>query len=112
MKVILDRLQQRAPSREGFALPAAMLAMVVMSTLAVAALAISNDEQRTGRAVRESGPAFYAAEAGLRSIWSVWTDSLVGAMDQGDSLVGEWQTLAQVSTLLLPKAARTIFCTR
>ncbi len=25
--------------------------------------------------------------------------------------VGEWQTRAQVSTLLLPKAARTIFCT-
>ena len=26
--------------------------------------------------------------------------------------VGEWQTRAQVSTLLLPKAARTSFCTR
>ena len=26
--------------------------------------------------------------------------------------MGEWQTRAQVSTLLLPKAARTIFCTR
>ena len=26
--------------------------------------------------------------------------------------VGEWHTRAQVSTLLLPNAARTIFCTR
>ena len=26
--------------------------------------------------------------------------------------VGEWQTRAQVSILLLPKPARTIFCTK
>lgn len=90
MKVIVKR--------EGFALPAAMLAMVVMSTIAVAALAISNDEQRTGRAVRESGPAFYAAEAGLRGVWSAWPDSLLKLLAQGDSLVGTTQTLPNGST--------------
>jgi len=98
MKVMFEDIQRRACGREGFALIAAMLAMVVMSTIAVAALAISNDELRTARAVRESGPAFYSAEAGLRSVWSSWPDSLLEPLLQGDSLVGAMQTLPNGAT--------------
>lgn len=83
----------------GFVMPTVLFVLVVMSVLAVASLRISDDEQRSGRALRESGRALYSAEAGanwLRSNSSV-LDSLVGTLSPGDSADVGWRTLADGS---------------
>ena len=52
----------------------------------------------------------------MTSAWSTEAKSCVPAEVPSVAFspypVGEWQTRAQVSTLLLPKPARTSFCTR
>ncbi len=74
-------------------MPMIIFALVVMGTVAVAAMLTAGDEQRSARAVRESGAAFYAAEAGLNQVWATWDDTLVANLAPGDSLDLGWQTL-------------------
>ncbi len=89
-------------NHRGFAMPVTLLALVVMSVLAVALLYTSVDEQRASRAVRLSVEAFYAAEAGANAVQAVWNDttqtldSLSGELTPGDSILiggGAWQSL-------------------
>jgi hypothetical protein len=63
----------------GFAMLIAMFALLIMSTVAVAALISSDDERRSSRAVRSASMSFYGAEAGLHRVWadSAWVDSLL-----------------------------------
>ena len=49
-------------SRRGFVLPTVILAITVMSLIAVAALTTATDERRASRATRESTLAMYAAD--------------------------------------------------
>ena len=79
-------------SRRGFVLPTVILAITVMSLIAVAALTTATDERRASRATRESTLAMYAAEAGLRQTYGAWP-AAVKNMSPGDSLDLGWQTL-------------------
>ncbi len=79
--------------RSGFALPLVIIALLLMGTMAVAALATSSDERRSARAMRRSVAAFYAAEAGLYDVRAAWSDSLVSALGPGDSVDLGWRTV-------------------
>ncbi len=87
-------------SREGFVLPAVIFTMAILGLLTVAALTTANDEHRSSRAVRESGAALYAAEAGAHLILGTVVDSprtvldtLAEGMASGDSVDLGWSTL-------------------
>ena len=102
MRQLPDHRPKRTAGHDGFALPITLLALVVMSVVAVALLYTSVDEQRASRAVRLSVEAFYAAETGANAVQAAWNDttqsldSLAGALAPGDSLQiggGAWQSL-------------------
>jgi hypothetical protein len=69
-----------------------ILAITVMSLIAVAALTTATDERRASRATRESTLAMYAAEAGLRQTYGAWP-AAVKNLTPGDSLDLGWQSL-------------------
>ncbi len=82
-------------NQRGFVLPVVLFGLVIMSTLAVAAMLNSSDEFLSSRAMRTSRAAFYAAEAGLHEIYATW-DTWQPAIDSlapGDSLDMGWRTL-------------------
>ena len=94
MSKLLDRISAHWEGRDGFAMPVVLLALGVMTTIAVAALTTATDEQKSARAVREGSRAFYAAEAGLWESWANWpADSIVSGIAQGDSLDLGWKSL-------------------
>lgn len=81
--------------RRGFALPAVLLLLMVLSTVTVFFLISSSDQQRAGRAMKESAHSFYAADAGVNVVLAQWDslqyDTLVAA--PGDSVDLGWVTL-------------------
>ena len=79
--------------RKGFVLPTVILAITVMSLIAVVSLSTASDERRASRATRESTLAMYAAEAGLRQTYGAWPTASVNSLKPGDSLDLAWQTL-------------------
>lgn len=101
MSKLFQHAKGLAAGRDGFVLPVVIFALVIMSTVAVVVLRTSVDEQHAARAVRTSAEAFYAAEAGVSTVWAEWNDttqaldSLSQALAPGDSLVvgSGWRTL-------------------
>lgn len=81
--------------RRGFALPVVLLLLMVLSTITVFFLISSSDQQRAGRAMRESAHSFYAADAGVNMVLAQWDslqyDTLVAA--PGDSVDLGWVTM-------------------
>lgn len=76
----------------GFALPAVLLVLLLLTIIALGSLRTTGDEQTAGRALRESAKAFYAAESGLSDVAAGWDQA---AMDTlltitGDSLASSW----------------------
>ena len=90
---LLSEAGVRAEAREGFAIPAVIFALVVMSMLAMVSLVTARDEQLSSRAMHESAGAFYAAEAGYNQLLATWNDSLANTLQPGDSLDLGWQSL-------------------
>jgi type II secretory pathway pseudopilin PulG len=80
-------------NRRGFVMPTVILAITIMSVIAVVAMSTSADERRASRATRESTLAMYAAEAGLRQTYGAWPVVAVKALKPGDSLDLGWQSL-------------------
>jgi hypothetical protein len=74
-------------------LPTVILAITVMSLIAVVSLTTASDERYASRATRESTLAMYAAEAGLRQTYGAWPTVSVNSLKPGDSLDLGWQTL-------------------
>ncbi len=84
----------RVAGREGFVLPAVVFALAIMGVLAVASLRTADDELRSSRAVRESGAALYAAEAGASMVRGTLIDSITAALTaSGDSTDLGWLAL-------------------
>lgn len=79
--------------RKGFVLPTVILAITVMSVIAVVSLSTASDERSASRATRESTLAMYAAEAGLSQTYGAWPAASVNSLKPGDSLDLGWQTL-------------------
>ena len=84
--------KSRADQR-GLVLPAVVFSLAIMGLLAVVAIRTADDERRADRALRESGTALYADEAGLRSTIGAWPTTAVKALNPGDSLNLGWQVL-------------------
>lgn len=89
-----------ASNREGFVLPAVLFTIAILGLIAVAALTTANDEHRSSRAMRESGAALYAAEAGANLILGTVVappktvlDTLAVWMAYGGSVDLGWSTL-------------------
>jgi hypothetical protein len=85
----------RFEDREGFVLPFVIFGLLLMSTMAMASMLMSDDEHRAGRAMRQSTAAFYAAEAGLHeTLASLDTNStVIDTLSPGNSVTLSWQTL-------------------
>ena len=89
------------PNRDGFVLPVVLFTMAILGLLAVAALSTATDEQRSSRALRESGIALYVAEAGAHAIrgtqidtsGTTLLDSLAATLAPGDSVDLGWKSL-------------------
>ena len=88
-------------NRNGFVVPVVIFTMAILGVLAVTALATANDEFRSSRAMRESGAALYAAEAGANMILltvveapsSTVLDTLAPWLAPGDSVDLGWSAL-------------------
>ena len=82
-------------SEAGFALPAVLLAMILVTVLGTAALQSSRDRLLAGEAMEQSGLAFYSAESGIAQAVVDWNQGNIedSVASPGDSLVRAWQTL-------------------
>ena len=88
-------------NRDGFVLPAVIFALAILGLLAVTALMTASDDHRSSRALRESGVALYAAEAGAHAIRAIQIDtsgttlldSLAATLAPGDSADLGWKSL-------------------
>jgi len=101
MKLRVTGRSRPITAETGFVLPAVIFALAIMSLLAVVSLRTANDEHRSSRALRESGAALYAAEAGANIVRGTLTDtlgttlldSLAATLAPGDSVDLGWSTL-------------------
>ena len=93
-------------TQEGFVLPAVIFSLAIMGLLAVVSLRTANDEHRSSRALRESGVALYAAEAGANVLRGTeidtsgtkLVDSLAATLAEGASVDLGWSTLPSGAT--------------
>jgi hypothetical protein len=94
LKAVQDEsLDLSRVDRKGFVLPTVILAITVMSLIAVVSLSTASDERSASRATRETTLAMYAAESGLRQTYGAWPTASVISLKPGDSLDLGWQTL-------------------
>ncbi len=87
-------------SRAGFALPAAILALVAVAALVTAGFFLAGQESRIGQSTGRSTEAFYLAEHGLNQVMETWTPGMASldlwesttacATCQGSQGDGEW----------------------
>ena len=97
--------------REGFVIPLVVFALAIMGVLAAAALRTADDEHRSSRALRESGSALYAAEAGMSIVRRTVTDTFgttrfdsvrnAVSLESGDSTIWGWHSLPDGSSYRL-----------
>ncbi len=81
------RIESDGPrDRRGFALPAAILALVVVAVLLVGGMQLARQESRIGMSTERSSQAFYVAEAGMNQVLGTWTPPEAGMTTWGDPL--------------------------
>ncbi len=90
---ITDRSRPLDPFANGFAIPAAIFVIVVLSLLAIAGLYVAQSNATANTGIRQSRKALYAADAGATQEIGTWNRSTYRALDPGDSLVTDWRTL-------------------
>lgn len=88
---------QRVHTERGMALPAVVFTLAIMAVMASVAFRTADDERRAAWAVKESGVALYAAEAGLRTTMANWP-STEPMMAPGATLDLGWQLLPNKSS--------------
>lgn len=86
---------KRRQDEGGFAMPAMILLVLVLSLLGTASLLVSNDDRSAAASTLEGGRAFYAAESGLAATVETWNlehyDTIVPRA--GDSTTIAWTAL-------------------
>ncbi len=92
----LKTIRKSSRDQDGFTLMVVLLALVVMTMLAIAGLVTAGDEQKASSALRESSTAFYVAEAGLNRVFANWSnhEAAIDSLAAGDSLDLGWQALS------------------
>ncbi len=76
MMLLSDKTRTTLADRRGFVMPMVLFTLVIMSTMAVAAINVSVNEHRSSRAVRTSLEALLAGVTGLNEIQADWNDTL------------------------------------
>ncbi|MGD2215251.1 MAG: hypothetical protein PVJ64_00790 [Gemmatimonadales bacterium] len=91
-----ERQERKLAEQGGFVLPIVIFGLMLMGTMTVAALLTAGDESRSGRAMRESTGAFYAAEAGLNWVYANWDTVKADAdtLSGGNHVDFGWRTLS------------------
>ncbi len=77
----------------GFAIPAAIFVIIVLSLLALTGLYVAQNNAVANTGIRFSWKAFYAANAGATRVLATWDRTAYEALAPGDSTTGPWQTL-------------------
>jgi hypothetical protein len=67
-------------SRAGFALPSAIVALVLVALMVVGGFSSVSQEYRIGVGSELSSEAFYAAEQGINQVLAAWNPSVVGVL--------------------------------
>ncbi|MEE8490853.1 MAG: hypothetical protein V3S60_04370 [Acidimicrobiia bacterium] len=88
MRLLNDRF------RAGFAIPAAILVIVVVSILALSGLYLAQNNLSANMGMRRSWKALNAADAGAAYALATWNDTVAAALNPGDSLDAGWRTLS------------------
>jgi len=78
-------------SREGFALAAAIFALVILGVLATGGFYLARQETRIGMASERGRTAFYLAETGANEVMSEWDMSTFGGLSS-------WQSATKADT--------------
>src|SRR5688572_31814979 len=93
------RLVRRNQRRGGFALPVAVLALVVVGVLVTGGFFMAQQETRVGVASQQGSMAFYIAEQGMNEVLANWAaatysaiplwgaDTVTGSITQGSYTV-------------------------
>lgn len=77
-KHVMDMRNSLAP--DGFALPAAMFALVVVAVLSTGGFYLARQETRIGLASKRARAAFYSAERGAMEVMSEWDMATFGSL--------------------------------
>ncbi|HSG82377.1 MAG TPA: hypothetical protein VLC48_09010 [Gemmatimonadota bacterium] len=77
----------------GFAIPAAVFVIVIVSLLALSGLYVARNNAMANTGLRYSMKALYAADAGAMIEIARWDRAATRNLDPGDSLVHAWQEL-------------------
>ncbi len=77
----------------GFAIPAAVFVIVIVSLLALGGLYVAQSNAAASNGTRLSLKAFYAANAGAEQVLATWKRRAYLTMAPGDSLDTNWQSL-------------------
>ncbi len=70
---------------EGFAIPAAIFAIVILGAVAAGSFFMAREESRVGVVTERAARAFYAAETGVAEVVEYWDASTYVALDQLES---------------------------
>lgn len=91
------QLIDRARRDDGFAIPAAVFVIVVLTLVALAGLYVAQSNSTANTGIRLSLRALYAADAGANQVVGTWSSSQYRLLDPGDSVTTPWRTLPDSS---------------
>ena len=72
-------------SKGGFALPAAVFALVIAAALIVGSTFVARQELRIGTAIKQGSEAFYLAERGMNELMANWPAGTLSSMAMWDT---------------------------
>ncbi len=85
---------------DGFALPAAILGLVVVGLLITGGIQIATQESRIGEATGQAARAFYVAESGMNTVLGTWNAGAAGITAWGEPVTltgstgqGDWEAV-------------------
>jgi hypothetical protein len=91
------RISKEPTKASGFAIPAAVFVIVVLSLLALGGLYVAQNNATANAGIRRGWEALYAADAGATQMMANWDRHTYGALSPGDSVSTGWRTLSDGS---------------
>lgn len=87
------RISTEPLKASGFAIPAAVFVIVVVSLLALGGLYVAQNNATANSGIRRGWEALNAADAGAALVMANWDRHTYGALSPGDSVSTGWRTL-------------------
>ncbi len=91
------RISKDPLKASGFAIPAAVFVIVVVSLLALGGLYVAQNNATANAGIRRGWEALYAADAGATQVIANWDRTAYGALNPGDSVSTGWRSLSDGS---------------